>query len=94
MVAWKTSAAWTAVGNPLLYGTTPDFLQVFGLKDLNSLPTLKEFQELNDEMRAMLPEEDTEAALDADLGQERDPEDGLDSLAEPAVESLAEPSSS
>ena len=33
-------------GKPLLYGTTSDFLQYFGLKDLSALPTLKEFQEL------------------------------------------------
>ena len=33
-------------GKPMMYGTTPDFLQYFGLKDLSALPTLKEFQEL------------------------------------------------
>jgi len=33
-------------GKPLMYGTTPEFLQYFGLKDLSALPTLKEFQEL------------------------------------------------
>lgn len=32
-------------GRPLLYGTTREFLQYFGLKDLSELPTLKEFQE-------------------------------------------------
>ena len=30
------------VGRPLLYGTTPEFLETFGLKDLASLPTLEE----------------------------------------------------
>src|SRR3990172_13271275 len=29
-------------GKPLLYGTTQDFLQYFGIKDLTELPTLKE----------------------------------------------------
>jgi segregation and condensation protein B len=33
-------------GKPMMYGTTPEFLQYFGMKDLSSLPTLKEFQEL------------------------------------------------
>ncbi len=33
-------------GKPTLYGTTLEFLQYFGLKDLSALPTLKEFQEL------------------------------------------------
>jgi segregation and condensation protein B len=30
-------------GRPFLYGTTREFLQYFGLKDLTELPTLKEF---------------------------------------------------
>ena len=33
-------------GKPMMYGTSLDFLQYFGLKDLSALPTLKEFQEL------------------------------------------------
>lgn len=33
-------------GRPLIYGTTKKFLEVFGLKDLNSLPKLKEIKEL------------------------------------------------
>src|SRR5579862_7091223 len=34
------------VGKPILYKTTRDFLVQFGLKNLNELPTLKEFQEI------------------------------------------------
>jgi segregation and condensation protein B len=34
-------------GRPLIYGTSKDFLEVFGLKDLKSLPTLKEIQALD-----------------------------------------------
>jgi segregation and condensation protein B len=33
-------------GRPFLYGTTPEFLQLFNLKDLSELPTLKEMEEL------------------------------------------------
>ncbi|WP_302467689.1 SMC-Scp complex subunit ScpB [Geomonas oryzisoli] len=33
-------------GKPLIYGTSREFLELFGLKDLNQLPTLKEIQEL------------------------------------------------
>ena len=40
-------------GKPMMYGTTMDFLQYFGLKDLSSLPTLKEFQELESSEEAM-----------------------------------------
>ena len=34
------------VGKPILYKTTKEFLVQFGLKDVNELPTLKEFEEL------------------------------------------------
>jgi segregation and condensation protein B len=33
-------------GRPFLYGTTPEFLQFFNLKDLSQLPTLKEMEEI------------------------------------------------
>ncbi len=34
------------IGKPFLYGTTAEFLEVFGLKSLNDLPTLKELDEI------------------------------------------------
>ncbi len=34
-------------GRPFLYGTTPEFLQLFNLKDLTHLPTLKELDEIS-----------------------------------------------
>jgi segregation and condensation protein B len=33
-------------GRPILYGTTPEFLRIFSLRDLSELPTLREFHEL------------------------------------------------
>lgn len=33
-------------GRPFLYGTTTEFLQLFNLKDLTHLPTLKEMEEI------------------------------------------------
>ncbi|HEY6837679.1 MAG TPA: SMC-Scp complex subunit ScpB, partial [Geobacteraceae bacterium] len=33
-------------GKPLIYGTSKEFLEAFSLKDLASLPTLREIQEL------------------------------------------------
>jgi segregation and condensation protein B len=36
------------VGRPFLYGTTPKFLEVFGLENLASLPTLEEIEQLKD----------------------------------------------
>jgi segregation and condensation protein B len=38
----KIAGRKEAVGRPLLYSTTPEFLETFGLKDLKELPSLKE----------------------------------------------------
>ena len=37
-----------APGRPILYGTTRQFLQAFGLKDLADLPALRDIKELKD----------------------------------------------
>jgi segregation and condensation protein B len=42
-------------GKPMMYGSTTEFLQYFGMKDLSALPTLKEFQELEAGEEAMTP---------------------------------------
>jgi segregation and condensation protein B len=44
-------------GRPILYGTTREFLEFFALKDLASLPTLREFHELSEEHREILEKE-------------------------------------
>jgi len=40
-------------GRPLLYGTTPFFLEFFGMNTMQELPTLREFTELSDEHREL-----------------------------------------
>lgn len=42
----KISGRSDLPGKPLLYSTTPDFLEIFGLNDLNELPSINEIQEL------------------------------------------------
>lgn len=44
-------------GRPLLYGTSKEFLDLFNLRDLTQLPTLREFQELSEENRKIVEEE-------------------------------------
>jgi segregation and condensation protein B len=72
-------------GKPMLYGTTGEFLQHFGLKDLASLPTLKEFQDLDageDALPGQLPPEGDEGAALPE-GEEREgtaPDDGNGSV--------------
>lgn len=51
-------------GRPLIYGTSKDFLEIFGLKDLKSLPTLKEIQALDE-----VPQYERQEELP--LGQEK-----------------------
>lgn len=49
-------------GRPILYGTTKEFLEFFSLRDLASLPTLREFQELSEEHRRIVEDETGEVA--------------------------------
>jgi segregation and condensation protein B len=57
-------------GRPMLYGTTQTFLQVFSLKSLRDLPTLREFTELNDESRKTFAEELGEEAPEGPISFE------------------------
>ncbi len=46
----KIAGRMEAVGNPIMYATTREFLEYFGLRSLKDLPTLKEFQEIMEEV--------------------------------------------
>lgn len=72
-----------SLGRPLLYETTPRFLEQFGLKDLEDLPTLREVEELLDD-----PAFDEERAKLLQLDAEE--EVSVDTLKEAAEESPAE----
>jgi len=68
-------------GKPMMYGTTQEFLQYFGLNDLSALPTLKEFQELEagEEVMEEVPlvegeNSDTSSSEDAALEEALSPE--------------------
>lgn len=43
----RTRGRMDAPGRPILYGTTTEFLERFGLKSLDELPRLKEFKEVD-----------------------------------------------
>ena len=45
------------VGRPMLYGTTPEFLRIFNLRDLSELPTLREFYDLSAENQSRVDDE-------------------------------------
>ena len=77
------------LGRPILYGTTKKFLELFGLKSLASLPTLREYNEL-DEMHQKQVDEmyESEQPKISDLAAkvafltQRGPEGELEALAE------------
>ncbi|WP_242340190.1 MULTISPECIES: SMC-Scp complex subunit ScpB [Anaeromyxobacter] len=63
-------------GRPMLYGTTREFLEFFALKDLASLPTLREFHELSEEHREIVekqpePQDGGISGIVADLSDEK-----------------------
>ncbi len=57
-----------APGRPLMYGTTKEFLQQFGLRDLSELPTLKEFREVEDAAEPLRTEEQPAGLFDSEVG--------------------------
>jgi segregation and condensation protein B len=56
-----TAGRKQVIGRPILYKTTKDFLLRFGLKDINELPSIEEFEkmagELNDAVQEEIPME-------------------------------------
>jgi len=54
-----TAGRKQVIGRPILYKTTKDFLLRFGLKDINELPSIEEFEkmagELNDAVQEEIP---------------------------------------
>jgi segregation and condensation protein B len=68
------------VGRPILYGTTPEFLRTFSLRDLNELPTLREFHELSEAHQA---EVEAKAAAAAAAAGDAAPEGAPPSLPPP-----------
>ena len=67
-------------GRPLLYGTTRAFLEFFNLKDLASLPTLREFHELNEEHQRIVEDSYPDAAGPGDAEQPTEPTGILDGI--------------
>ncbi|MGH7331127.1 MAG: SMC-Scp complex subunit ScpB, partial [Polyangiaceae bacterium] len=63
-------------GRPILYGTTPHFLEFFGLNSLKDLPTLREYTELNEDSKRVVERElgDTlDAAQPEQLAAQEEP---------------------
>jgi segregation and condensation protein B len=68
-------------GRPLLYGTTPYFLEFFGMSSLKDLPTLREFSDLSVESRNLYKRKIGEE-LDTEASTSRDFSDDSEELAD------------
>ena len=75
-------------GRPLLYGTTPHFLEFFGLNSLKDLPTLREYTELNEDSKRVVERElgDTLDAAQPEAPAPQEEEAPPDSEARDTVE--------
>jgi segregation and condensation protein B len=69
-----TAGRKQVIGRPILYKTTKDFLLRFGLKDINELPSIEEFEKMAGELAEQeeIPMEHDAPETPNDLEQERD----------------------
>jgi segregation and condensation protein B len=86
-----TAGRKQVIGRPILYKTTKEFLLRFGLKDLNELPSIEEFEKMAGELADTDLEPVGEGGLtisqtESSLNDEED-----DSVEEEAVETAGEP---
>jgi len=74
-----------AIGKPLLYGSTEEFLKVFGLKNLNELPKLRELEEIAELLKEEESEQDVLIKVDYKLN-ETDNNDSNDIISDEEIE--------
>ncbi len=92
-----TAGRKDAVGRPILYRTSKDFLMRFGLADLDELPSLKEFEQLaqaalgaDDGIAPIEPDEAYAQQAPASEASAQEPSESADPLAAWQSESLSE----
>jgi segregation and condensation protein B len=64
-----TAGRKPVIGRPILYKTTKDFLVRFGLKDINELPSIEEFEKMSAEFAEAIQEEFPMAASTAEAAR-------------------------
>jgi segregation and condensation protein B len=82
-----TAGRKQVIGRPILYKTTKEFLMRFGLKDVDELPSMEEFEKLVAEtfQSEMIPAESVSAVEDerlAEKSEAREPELANESVSE------------
>ncbi|MBB6146175.1 segregation and condensation protein B [Silvibacterium bohemicum] len=85
-----TAGRKQVIGRPILYKTTKEFLLRFGLKDLNELPSIEEFEKMAGELAE--PDQVAEADGEPEIARPELPfEPNADDLAEEPELSSGEP---
>ena len=87
-----TAGRKAVIGRPILYKTTKEFLMRFGLKDVNELPSMEEFEKLVAEsFQSDLPPEANENVVPAESASQAGPvSESSTAVPEIATESLAD----
>jgi segregation and condensation protein B len=75
-----TAGRKQVIGRPILYKTTKEFLMRFGLKDVNELPSMEEFEKL-------VAESFQEELIPAESAATSESEPGESTVSEPAADS-------
>ena len=78
-----TAGRKQVIGRPILYKTTKDFLLRFGLKDINELPSIEEFEKMAGELNDAVQEEIPMEAEAAESAQTSAPEVSKEPDADP-----------
>lgn len=81
-----TSGRKQVIGRPILYKTTKEFLLRFGLKDLNELPSIEEFEKMAGELA-----EAEDALAESELSFEGSPSENQNAEAEEVAVAELEP---
>jgi segregation and condensation protein B len=89
-----TAGRKPVIGRPILYKTTKEFLLRFGLKDVNDLPSMEEFEKMAGELAESEAEGEAQDAIN--LGSDPQPqseaaESAPESLTQTSAEQEAEP---
>ena len=77
----KIAGRKEAPGRPLIYATTPEFLEAFSLKDLESLPDISELREVESQLAASLEAPDS-GSTQLELEPQTNPLSSSEELAE------------
>jgi segregation and condensation protein B len=81
-----------APGRPIMYATSPEFLEVFGLRDLEGLPDLEEFKELEERAAQQAASEEAAPGPQQELAMTASAPESSSSSLEASAEAPAEAS--